>query len=210
MADRDALSHLADLAKAAGPLMVVLVGPNGAGKSTFHARHLKATGLHFINADLLARTLVENGAPQGEATERLAARLADQTRREKVAARESFITETVFSDPVGAKVQFLRDAQTAGYTVILIFVCVESAELSVLRVQTRVLDGGHDVPREKIPKRYERMRANVRTALTFVDFAILVDNSSLDHPLRPVAATACGRVISAADRLPWWAAEVLP
>lgn len=104
----------------------------------------------------------------------------------------------------------LRDAQAAGYTVVLIFICVESAELSTLRVESRVLDGGHDVPRDKIAARYERMRANVKAALAFVDFAVVVDNSSLDHPLRPVATTAKGRLVSCEETLPWWAQEVLP
>lgn len=143
-------------------MLVVLVGPNGAGKSTFYKRHLQAIKLPFINADLLARALIEAGAPAGEATERLAADLAEQRRQEMVRKHESFITETVFSDPVGAKVNALREAQTAGYTVVLIFICVESAELSALRVQSRVQDGGHDVPRDKIGPRYERMRTNVK------------------------------------------------
>ena len=206
----EAFARLSELARTPGPLLVVLVGPNGAGKSTFYKRHLQAIKLPFINADLLARALTEAGAPAGEATERLAADLAERRRQELVEKRESFITETVFSDPVGAKVNALRAAQTAGYTVVLIFICVESAELSALRVQSRVLDGGHDVPRDKIAPRYERMRTNVKAALAFVDLAIVVDNSALDHPLRPVASTARGQVVYLNSPLPWWAQEVLP
>ncbi len=206
----DVFARLSELALGLGPLLVVLVGPNGAGKSTFHTRRLQAIKLPFINADLLARALIEAGAPAGEATERLAADLAEKRRQEMVKKHESFITETVFSDPVGAKVEALRAAQATGYTVVLIFVCVDSAELSALRVQSRVLDGGHDVPRDKIAARYERMRTNVKVALTFVDLAIVVDNSALDHPLRPVASTSHGRVCYLNPPLPWWAAEVLP
>ncbi|HRE84284.1 MAG TPA: zeta toxin family protein [Opitutaceae bacterium] len=127
-----------------------------------------------------------------------------------IAKRENFITETVFSDPVGAKVQALRDAQAAGYTLVLIFICVDSAELSALRVRSRVADGGHNVPPDKIAARYERMRQNVKAALAFVDLAIVVDNSSLDHPLRPVASVAKGHMVSGERPLPWWAEEVLP
>ena len=210
MSVADAFAHLSELAQGPDPILVVLVGPNGAGKSTFYQRHLQAIKLPFINADLLARTLVEAGAPAGETTERLAADLAEGRRQELVAKRASFITETVFSDPVGAKVKALRAAQTAGYTVVLIFIYVESAELSALRVQSRVLDGGHDVPRDKIAPRYERMRANVKAALAFVDFAIVVDNSSLDHPLRPVASMIRGRVVYLNPPIPWWAQDVLP
>ena len=66
------------------------------------------------------------------------------------------------------------------------------------------------MPRDKIAARYERMQQNVKTALTFVDFAIVVDNSSLDTPLRPVAVTAKGEVIHRNPPLPKWAEEALP
>ena len=190
--------------------MLVLVGPNGAGKSTFYKRYLEAIPLSFVNADVLAQALIKAGAPAGEPTERLAAELAEKKRQELVAKRESFITETVFSDPVGAKVKALREARAAGYVVVLIFLCVDSAELTALRVESRVQDGGHDVPRDKIAARYERMRQNVKDALTFVDFAIVVDNSSMKNPLRPVAATARGKVVVRNPPMPWWAEEVLP
>lgn len=206
----DVLALLTELSRQTGPLMLVLVGPNGAGKSTFYKRHLAAISLPFINADVLAQALIKAGAPEGEATERLAAELAEKKRQELVSKQESFITETVFSDPAGAKVQALRDAQAAGYAVVLIFLCVNTAELTALRVESRVKDGGHNVPSDKIAARYERMRGNVKVALTFVDFAILVDNSSFETPLRPVAATSKGKVIQRNPPLPWWAEEVLP
>ncbi|MBM3855360.1 MAG: hypothetical protein FJ399_19765 [Verrucomicrobia bacterium] len=206
----DVFSLLAKLAPQPGALLLVLVGPNGAGKSTFYKRRLAAIPLQFVNADVLAQTLIQAGAPAGEATERLAAELAEKKRQELVAKGESFITETVFSDPVGAKVQKLREAQAAGYTVVLIFLCVDSAELAVLRVESRVQNGGHNVPADKIASRYDRMRGNVKSALAFVDFAIVVDNSSFETPLRPVAATARGKVIHRSPQLPWWADKVLP
>jgi hypothetical protein len=53
------------------------------------------------------------------------------------------------------------------------------------------------------------MRANVRSALAFVDFAVIVDNSSFRTPHRPVAATAGGTIIFRNPPLPWWAEEVL-
>jgi predicted ABC-type ATPase len=114
---------LAALAAKEQPLLLILVGPNGAGKSTFYQRYLSTISLPFINADVLARTLVEAGAPEGEATERLAADLAEKRRQDLLSKRESFITETVFSDPVGSKVEGLRTAQATGYAVAMIFVC---------------------------------------------------------------------------------------
>jgi hypothetical protein len=46
------------------------------------------------------------------------AKMADSLRRELVKQRESFVFETVFSDPAGDKLALLEDAATAGYTVI--------------------------------------------------------------------------------------------
>ena len=39
---------------------------------------------------------------------------------------ESFIMETVFSDPVGDKVSFLEEAVQLGYEVILCFIGIEN------------------------------------------------------------------------------------
>src|SRR6266542_3714823 len=93
----DPIARLTELARGRKPLLIALVGPNGAGKSTFYEEYLSPIGLPFINADVLARTLIESGSPQGEETERLAAALAEKRRDEMVANRRSFVTETVFS-----------------------------------------------------------------------------------------------------------------
>ena len=75
-----------------------------------------------------------------------AARVADAWRRDLAARGISFYTETVFSDPKGAKLEFLKECQSSGYTVIFVFIGLESAELSIGRVIQRVERGGHDVP----------------------------------------------------------------
>jgi len=84
------------------PIIVALAGPNGAGKTIFYHAHLKPAALRFVNADVLAHEL--NLEPYA------AARTADALRRELVRLRESFIFETVFSDPVGDKLAFLKEA----------------------------------------------------------------------------------------------------
>ena len=76
--------------------MIAIAGPNGAGKSTFFHSHLASAGLRFVNADVLAAEIALE--PYA------AARLADALRRELVKQKESFVFETVFSDPVGDKV----------------------------------------------------------------------------------------------------------
>jgi predicted ABC-type ATPase len=161
------------------PVIVVLAGSNGSGKSTFYELYLEKLGLPFINADLIAKTL-EPTTPEQSAYQ--SAQLADEARRDLVKRSLSFCMETVFSDPVGDKVQFLKDTQAAGYTIIGIFIQLSDFALSAARVAQRVSRGGHDVPDEKIQSRFARTANNIRAAIHFVDVALVIDNSSTEHP----------------------------
>jgi predicted ABC-type ATPase len=178
------------------PLIIALAGPNGAGKSTFFQAHLQPAGLRFINADDLAREL---GTGAYEAAE-----LANQLRRTLVKQRESFVFETVLSDPVGDKVDFLRDAASSGYTVVLCFVGVDSVETSEQRVAMRVLQGGHDVPTEKLAARFDRTLENLHRAIRDLPFVQIFDNSDLRHPFRKVAEFENGKAITLFKPVPTW------
>ena len=188
------------------PCLVVIAGPNGAGKSTFFDVFLRRTGLRFVNADLIARAIAPD-AP--EAAAYAAAAAADAERRALVSRGESFVMETVFSDPSGDKLAFLHDAQARGYRVVFLFVGLASPELSQARVIQRVAAGGHDVPDEKLFARYPRTLANAAKALAFVDLAKVYDNSDARRPFRPLAQLESGLLIARHEPLPAWASELL-
>ena len=178
------------------PLIVALAGPNGAGKSTFYHAHLRLAGLRFVNADVLARALKIN--PYEAAT------VADSLRRELVRQGESFVFETVFSDPVGDKLGFLRDAAAAGYTVVLCFIGISGADVSEQRVAMRVTQGGHDVPTEKLESRYPRTMANLTTALLEIPYVWIFDNDDLRTPYRLVAVYERGKLVALHRPIPRW------
>lgn len=183
------------------PLLLVLAGSNGAGKTTFYERFLSHLPMRFVNADRIAASLSPLDPMASTAA---ATRLAETMRHDLMQRRESFIMETVFSDPVGAKLDFLRDAQRQGFTIVLLFVGLESAELSSARVAERVALGGHDVPEDRIVARFSRTLANLRAALGFVDVAILLDNSSTRAPYRRVAIWRGGRLENQVPDPPSW------
>ncbi|MEO6995662.1 MAG: AAA family ATPase [Lacunisphaera sp.] len=108
------------------PRLIFLAGPNGAGKSTLYEAFLQDAALDFVNADRIAGTL-------GISNEEAAA-VADHLRNELLLVGKSFIAERFFSDPVGAKLQFLRDATDAGYQVTIYFIGLASPALSAARV----------------------------------------------------------------------------
>jgi predicted ABC-type ATPase len=168
------------------PLIVALAGSNGAGKTTFFHTHLANSGLRFVNADDIAKGL-DLGAYE-------AADLADRIRRALVAKQESFIFETVFSDPVGDKIGFLEDATQAGYHVVLIFIRIADVEASRQRVSMRVAQGGHDVPDEKLEERFARTEENLRRAIQRLPLVVVFDNSDIAEPYQLEAVWVDGEI----------------
>jgi len=181
----------------ARPIIVAIAGPNGAGKSTFFATHVAPAGLRFVNADDLARELGIDAVD--------AARLANRLRTALVDQGESFAFETVFSDPVGDKVEFLRRAAVEkGYTVVVCFIGVADVEVSRARVAMRVLQGGHDVPDEKLAARFARTTANLTRAIRALPHVLVYDNDDLGRPFRQVSEFRGGKAIDLQPPLPGW------
>lgn len=169
------------------PMVVAVAGSNGAGKSTFFHAHLAGVGLRFINADDLA---VELGLGGYEAAD-----LAASLRASLIQQGESFVFETVLSDPVGEKVRELADAARHGMHVVMVFIRIDSPDTSRQRVAMRVLQGGHDVPDEKLTARFHRTLANLERAIAALPVVIVFDNTSLARPFALEAVYAAGQRI---------------
>lgn len=185
------------------PILHAVAGPNGAGKTTYVERVLLSrTRWPFINADNLAREKWPE-APAEHAYEAAAA--AADLRQRAIATRSSFIAETVFSHE--SKLDLLTTARRAGYLTRLHVVMIPM-ELAVERVAVRVRLGGHDVPDRKIRRRYERLWVLVGRGIEIVDAAIVLDNSSVRHPFRPVARFRRGIPLGPADWPDWTPREL--
>jgi predicted ABC-type ATPase len=181
------------------PLLHLLAGPNGSGKTTFYEQVLApATGLPFINADIIARERWP-GSERDRSYE--AAKIAAKRRDDMIARRQSFIAETVFSHP--SKIQLIRQAQQADFLVVLHVVLAPLA-LSMRRVEARVRHGGHDVPVVKQQQRFDRLWPLVADALRLADEGFVYDNGSAKVPYRIVARFENGKLMG--DALwPRWA-----
>jgi predicted ABC-type ATPase len=167
------------------PCLIAIAGPNGAGKTTFYEAHVAPAGLPFVNADRLANQLSIDAYE--------AAELASAIRSELMQRKESFVFETVFSDPVGEKVTFLKTAAKNGFYVTLCFVGLESALLSEERVAMRVTQGGHDVPSGKLKARFPRTLANLKSAIVQLPHVLVFDNSDLSHSFSLIAIFKDGK-----------------
>ena len=180
------------------PLAILVAGHNGSGKSTMWRRDLsEVLQMPLINADRLALSIYpepddEGFLPPWAAAMRDADPVWLRVTQQGVtsfighamAAKAPFAMETVFSHeafrPDGTretKIDLIREMQQAGYFVLLFFVGLSNADLSVLRVQTRVLQGGHGIPEERLRQRFPRTQRIVAEAATVADAAIMADNS---------------------------------
>ncbi len=206
MSSRRELAPIRIALAGAEPVLIFLAGPNGAGKSTFFKEYLANLGLPCVDGDLFARAFRDtNPGASSEEVDRYAFQKAEETRDALLEARISFCTETVFSDPHGAKLRFLERARRYGYSVFLIFIGLDSVELSVGRVKHRVDTGGHDVPDDKLHARFPRTLANLRAAIPIADEVFLFDNSSFDQPYRLIAVYNRGALVTEYPPLPRWA-----
>lgn len=184
------------------PVIVALAGPNGAGKTTFYYAHLQSAGLRLVNTDVLAHEL-DLGPYE-------AAKVAATLRRELFNQRESFVFETMFSDPAGDKLSFLKETIHAGYTVVLCFIGMSGPALSEERVAMRVSQGGHNVPSEKLYARYPRILINLQTALRELPHVWVFDNDDLRTPFRFVAACESGNITKLNQPVPAWLRPLPP
>ena len=183
----------------------VLAGGNGAGKSTFYRLYLAKSGIPFVNADLIAQDIDPENA---EAISHQAATVAARIRDDLIAQGFSFCFETVFSHE--SKIDLIGQAKANGYTVILVYIHLFDSSLNEARVRQRVAEGGHSVAAEKIHSRIPRTVKHIKTALSIVDEARILDNSSTRDPFQQLVVIKGRYYDVKVDPLPQWATDLLP
>ena len=163
----------------------MFAGPNGSGKTTL-TRRLRLTGT-YINADDLRK--------EYNLTDIEAAEMADTFRNALMNNRMDFTFETVLSTE--RNLCLLEKAKTQGYKIHCVYVLTCDENINIARVKSRYAAGGHDVPEDKIRKRYNRALALVPKLVSICDSIIIYDNSDVPHPI--FEKSHAGSVISPND-----------
>ena len=137
------------------PRLILIGGANGSGKTTLAREYISVEGLPYLGADQIAYELnpddVERVAIE-------AGRLFSQKIAESIELNKSFIVESTLSGLSLRK--WLVRAREAGFLISTSFVYLDSAELCIDRVTSRVSRGGHHVPADDIRRRYDRSNKN--------------------------------------------------
>lgn len=163
--------------------LYIIAGCNGAGKTTASYTILPdiLDCREFVNADEIAKGL----SPfQPERAGIQAGRLMLQRIKWLISQGHDFAFETTLSTK--SYKNLVNEAKKAGYSVSLIFLYLNSQNLAVQRVKTRVKEGGHDIPEIVVRRRYENGLKNFFTLFRpIVDEWMFIENSG--EPYRLIA-----------------------
>lgn len=161
--------------------LYIIAGCNGAGKTTASFTILPEIieCKEFVNADEIAKGL----SPfQPEKVSFEAGRIMLNRINELLIDDESFAFETTLSTR-SYKNKIIK-AKQQGYSITLLFFWLENIELAKKRVEIRVKEGGHNIPKDVIERRYLKGIKNLfEIYLQIVDATLIFDNSYGKHEL---------------------------
>jgi len=155
--------------------LYIIAGCNGAGKTTasFTVLPEMLDCDEFINADEIARGISPLN-PEKAAIE--AGRYMLSKIDKLIATNKDFAFETTLATKSYTKT--IQKAKEQGYQVTLVYFWLASAELAIERVLTRVLEGGHNIPKPVIIRRYYSGVKNLfNLYLPICNYWMIFDNS---------------------------------
>jgi predicted ABC-type ATPase len=161
------------------PKLLIVAGPNGSGKTSVTGKilkHIWIEGCEYINPDNIARDMFGDWNSSEAILQ--AARYSAARREDCIACGRSLIFETVLSAP--DKISFIERAKQQGYFIRLFFIGTDSPQINAMRILRRVVNGGHDVPAEKIVSRYYKSISSCAFLAPMVDRLYVYDNSVED------------------------------
>ncbi|MDR2854319.1 MAG: zeta toxin family protein [Prevotellaceae bacterium] len=187
--------------------LFIVAGPNGSGKTSVTGQILEHTwieGCKYINPDFIARDVFGDWN-SNEAVIK-AAQYAATQREECINNGDSFIFETVLS--ASEKIQFIEKARQKGYFIRLFFIGTDNPQINAARVASRVMEGGHDVPIQKIISRYSKSISNCAIIAPIVDRLYVYDNSMDNMPPKLLFRASQGKLVKQYNAINTWAMDI--
>ena len=173
--------------------LYVIAGCNGAGKTTASFTILPEIldCKEFVNADEIAKGL-SPFQPDKVAVE--AGRIMISRINNLLEDELSFAFETTLATK-SYKNKILL-AKNKGYNVTLLFFWLQTIDLAKERVATRVLEGGHDIPKDVIQRRYINGIKNLFSIyIPIVDELMIFDNSQMKSELIASKSTMSSLIV---------------
>jgi predicted ABC-type ATPase len=158
------------------PTLTLIAGANGSGKTTLTRWNSELfRDIPILDPDVVANTLQATASVLFPIA---AARHVLKSVAEHLKRGESFAVETTLAGK--SYLQVMLDARNRGFEIVLVYIGTENVEKNLARIRSRVLAGGHDVPKRDVRRRYRRSFENLPAAIERADHTILFDNSTED------------------------------
>lgn len=133
--------------------LTIVAGANGSGKTTFALSYAHFRSIEFINADEIAKNLNPDVMDQEKFN---AGRIFLAQIDHLLNERKEMIIETTMSGKYLIKI--IQKAKEIGYQIDIFYLFLANVTDHIARVQNRVFNGGHNIPKEDIIRRYYRSR----------------------------------------------------
>lgn len=188
------------------PGLYVLGGANGVGKTTWYHTGIEqgyiSKELPFINVDNIAFKELGGISPDNMVK-------AEQMARERmtnlIGEHKDFMIESNLSKT--SDYDWIASMRKQGYDTTLFFLGTNNVEINKMRVQQRVLEGGHDIAPSIIEHRYSMGLSYLKSKLLDFKEARLIDVST-ERP-REMATLKQGQILLQHPEIEKWAQESL-
>ena len=157
------------------PKLYIISGCNGSGKTT--ASYTLLPDLlncrEFVNSDEFAKSFspFDPGAASVTASRYMLMKINYLLER-----RADFAVETTLA--TRSLLKIVQQAQSQGYEVTVLYLWLNSPELAIQRVHSRVESGGHNIPDAVVRRRYVMgLQYLFDVYIPVIDRWVLADNS---------------------------------
>ena len=158
------------------PELTIIAGCNGAGKSTFAKSFLPANETSFDYDRIFLEFY--NSLPDSELRDNFAQQKVNELFQSEIEFALShnlnFCYETNFDE---YPLYWAKQFKAKGYSVRLIFFCLESVEIAQKRILMRKEFKGHFIDNKTVTEKWDKGYANLDSNFTFFDKVVVVDNS---------------------------------
>lgn len=179
------------------PNLYIIAGCNGAGKTTASYTILPEilNCKEFVNADNIAAGISPFN-PEGVAFE--AGRIMLSRIQELLNEGADFAFETTLA--TRSYVPMVKKAQEVGFEVTLLYFWLNSPLMAIKRVANRVSNGGHDIPKDVIQRRYYRGIKNLlKLYIPICNNWLVIDNMDLASEIIAQGSSKLGEEIKNSD-----------
>jgi predicted ABC-type ATPase len=191
------------------PKLIIIAGCNGAGKSTFASSFLPDELTSFDYDKRFLEYYSE--LPDSEFRVKFA---KDKTTKDfetsiekAIKTKSDFCYETNFD---AHPIYWAEIFKEQGFTVNLIFFCLDNQDIARHRVQVRTEFKGHFVNNETIDLKWKAGYKNLNLHYKFFDNILLVDNSKQKDIYSNILQIEQGETVLMTDTLPDYLERRLP